>query len=117
MNVLLTNKKDKKKLAPIKLNILPTGTRGRSWKGEISYIPKDVLDHQSPLQKFDQIHAKYLTSPRDYDLNPVSYKQKAAGKPIKNDSALATARQLAKIEKGVKRDKESFRTRMVNIVM
>lgn len=45
--------------------MLPTGTRGRAWQGEISYIPKDVLDHKSPLQKFDEIHAKYLTAPRD----------------------------------------------------
>ena len=57
--------KEKTRNNPKKPNLLPTGTRGRAWQGEISFIPKDVLDHKSPLQKFDEIHAKYLTAPRD----------------------------------------------------
>lgn len=41
-------------------NHLPTGTRGKNWLGEISYIPKDLIDHETPLSKFEKIHAKYL---------------------------------------------------------
>ncbi len=109
------------------MNILPTGTRGRAWQGEISYIPKDVVDHASPLAKFDQIHAKYLTSPREdwqsdlkYNATTGSYGHATIGshpdKRQKTDS-LAATREQARIEKGLKKDKESFRTTMVNIVM
>jgi dynein heavy chain len=94
-----------------KEDLLPTGTRGRAWQGEISFIPKDILDHQTPLQKFDQIHAKYLTSPRgDMD---TSGNQKIIHTNMK-DSII---KEQQKIEKMIKKEKESFRTTMVNIVM
>jgi dynein heavy chain, axonemal len=85
--------------------ILPTGTRGRYWNENISYIPKDVLEHQSPLQKFDQIHAKYLTSPR-VEIPVLENKFKRKGNPV-----------IVGVEKVLKREKESLRTKMVNIIM
>ncbi|KAJ2994003.1 Dynein heavy chain 7, axonemal [Globomyces sp. JEL0801] len=61
------------------------------------------------------MHAKYLTTPRNYDLTQFNYKEKSLG--LKKDSILAANKHLAKLEKGVKKDKESFRTTMVNIMM
>ena len=86
----------------------------------------------SPLQKFDIIHAKYLTAPRERDFEvdtsgvaggrrknvcgvPTSASEKK--QKIQHDSILAQNREQARIEKGAKKDKESFRTTMVNIVM
>jgi hypothetical protein len=64
------------------------------------------MDQQSLLQKFDQLHAKYLVSPRDIPMDlDAKYKTETLPK------------QGIKLDKLVKKDKESFRTKMVNIVM
>ena len=64
------------------------------------------MDQQSLLQKFDQLHAKYLVSPRDIPMGfDVNFKTETI------------AKQGIKLDKLVKKDKESFRTKMVNIVM
>ncbi|KAJ3254160.1 Dynein heavy chain 7, axonemal [Boothiomyces macroporosus] len=80
-------------------DLLPTGTRGRNWLGELSYIPKDPV-HQTPLQKFDVMHQKYFTEPRITDPSPLKQNKK----------------RKVVVEKNVKK-KESFRSTMVNIIM
>nr|KAJ3423149.1 translation initiation factor eIF-2B subunit alpha [Polyrhizophydium stewartii] len=165
-----------------KKNILPTGTRGRSWKGEFSYVPREEPGDNTTLAKFDQIHARFLKSMRDYDVSdrimgrdpkrpkalhdqlPAGPQHLAAAQSQTQQHVLAQQQQQlmaaqqqhlalhrpvmmqgvedhaqlqtpdaqesqnqqepqhcvqqgARAEKGVKRDKESFRTTLVNIVM
>lgn len=81
----------KKELPPIK-DLLPTGTRGRNWQGSLSYIPKD----QTTMQKFKSIHKKYLLSPREQ---------------------LPVIEKIAKLEKTIKKDNQTFRSKIVDIMM
>jgi dynein heavy chain len=85
----------KKELPPIK-DLLPTGTRGRNWQGSLSYIPKDIFAHQTPMQKFQTIHKKYLVSPREQ---------------------LPVVEKIIKIEKTIKKDNQTFRSKIVDIMM
>jgi hypothetical protein len=87
-------------IRPKKVPVLPGIPSMTKWTETQSYIPKDLIEHQSPLQKFDQIHAKYLTSPRIE--MPITKKREIVNTGM---------------DKGLKKEKESFRTRMVNLVM
>eukprot|EP00842_Homolaphlyctis_polyrhiza_P003265 jgi/Hompol1/393/HPOL_001324-RA len=98
-------------------NLLPTGTRGRSWKGDFSFVPREEADTTSTLAKFDQIHARFLKNVRDYDFEESSpIRDVKRIKPIA-DQPSKLENVVVRTEKGIKRDKESFRTTLVNIVM
>ncbi|KAJ3073863.1 Dynein heavy chain 7, axonemal [Podochytrium sp. JEL0797] len=103
-----------------KKNLLPTGTRGRSWAKDSSLIPKAISTYDSPLALFNRMEHSLLqplaadlkehTSPREHYFQSMGLKdqQKEPGKLGQND---------ARAEKGIKKDKEHFRTTLVNIVM
>ncbi|TPX70976.1 hypothetical protein CcCBS67573_g06369 [Chytriomyces confervae] len=104
-----------------KKNLLPTGTRGRSWAKDTSHIPKSIDGSESPLSMFNRLQHSLLmplaedlkdrVSPRDHYLKSLSLKgDDKSGK-------LAAANGSLKDEKGIKKDKEHFRTTLVNIVM
>ncbi|TPX60044.1 hypothetical protein PhCBS80983_g02063 [Powellomyces hirtus] len=124
----------------LKRDLLPTGTRGRSWESGSSYVPRQTLEN-TPLSTFEQLEATYFkswrqviyieTEPAETDETPGRTKRlkknhNDESSPLKGDKAAqgsatgvektsgnATSRQ----EKGVKKDRESFRTTLVNMVM
>jgi hypothetical protein len=93
--------------------LIPSKTRGRAWNNELSYIPKNTLDSQPLMTKFDALYSKYL-SPPNHDLPKMDFNFKAARLNNKMNEHPAT---IYKSEKDLKKHKEAFRTRVVNIIM
>ncbi|KAK6097225.1 hypothetical protein MT418_002851 [Batrachochytrium dendrobatidis] len=105
-----TEQKDKPK------PILHTGTRGRSWKGELSYLPREGAAKITSLDRFDDIHARFLSHAKQFDTECPSLKNiKRAKTTYEKPSQLDDL--LVRTDKEIKKDKESFRTTLVNIVM
>ncbi|OAJ39728.1 hypothetical protein BDEG_23556 [Batrachochytrium dendrobatidis JEL423] len=105
-----TEQKDKPK------PILHTGTRGRSWKGELSYLPREGVAKITSLDRFDDIHARFLSHAKQFDTECPSLKNiKRAKTTYEKPSQLDDL--LVRTDKEIKKDKESFRTTLVNIVM
>ncbi|KAJ1556901.1 hypothetical protein HK096_010209, partial [Nowakowskiella sp. JEL0078] len=100
-----------------KQNLLPTGTRGRSWAKEFSFVPRDATDpdDNSPLATFNRIQAKIFREPLLNSKYPSNLPCLPQNK--KNSSNQKQITNGAPREKAVKRDKESFRTTLVNIIM
>ncbi|KAJ3389327.1 Dynein heavy chain 7, axonemal [Entophlyctis sp. JEL0112] len=106
----------------VKKNILPTGTRGRSWAKDSSLIPKAISSSDSPLSVFSKMQQSLLqplseelkehTSPREHYFHTLGVKDKTFGAKLGTASG-----GLIRGDKGVKKDKEHFRTTLVNIVM
>ncbi|KAI8819310.1 dynein heavy chain and region D6 of dynein motor-domain-containing protein [Fimicolochytrium jonesii] len=108
-------------------DLLPTGTRGRSWQSGASYIPRQSDD--SPLGTFETLESTFIRSshrePPDPDI--LSRKNKRAKRltedgtkggirvpPLPDRTAnISPTRQ----DKSGKKDRESFRTTLVNMVM
>ncbi|KAI9347975.1 dynein heavy chain and region D6 of dynein motor-domain-containing protein [Zopfochytrium polystomum] len=108
-----------------KRSVLPTGTRGRSWARDNSFVPRAFEANQSPLAFFNRINPTLLV-PEDFKdttrPTPHEHFQKSLGIMSAGASHAATERAKvaangAKLEKGSKKDRESFRTTLVNIVM
>ncbi|KAH6585966.1 hypothetical protein BASA50_000909 [Batrachochytrium salamandrivorans] len=97
-------------------SILPTGTNGRSWRGELSYLPQHGEVDSTSLVKFDKINAKCLDSSRNFDLEARSHKSPNRIRIPQNVQPNIDA-TLLRTEKDIRKDKESFRTTLVNIVM
>ncbi|KAI9090456.1 dynein heavy chain and region D6 of dynein motor-domain-containing protein [Phlyctochytrium arcticum] len=123
-----------------KKDLLPTGTRGRSWETASSYIPRQIFDH-SPLGTFEQMEQTFLHAMRPVSQDKVQARAAArhghdtqhplpvssenvigddgaptpwaGGTTEKIGAGMATVRG----DKGLKKDRESFRTTLVNIVM
>ncbi|KAI8615245.1 dynein heavy chain and region D6 of dynein motor-domain-containing protein [Chytriomyces sp. MP71] len=103
-----------------KKNLLPTGTRGRSWAKDTSLIPRAIEGNESPLDAVNRMQHILLqpladdlvgtTSPREHYFHSLGLKDD------KNASKMGALNGL-KDEKGMKKDKEHFRTTLVNIVM
>ncbi|KAI9203090.1 dynein heavy chain and region D6 of dynein motor-domain-containing protein [Polychytrium aggregatum] len=95
-------------------DLLPTGTRGRAWTKDISYVPKDA-EEKNPLTTFNNLQPLMFQSTAEED------RSDAGGGLFttrKRPANLANAISVSqKAEKNLKRDKESFRTTLVNIVM
>jgi hypothetical protein len=69
------------------------------------------------MQKFDQIHAKHLTAPRERELELLDARYKTLSPIAKTHTGINAKKTSNKIEKGVKKEKETFRAKLVNIVM
>ncbi|KAJ3286989.1 Dynein heavy chain 7, axonemal [Borealophlyctis nickersoniae] len=129
-------------------NLLPTGTRGRSWQTDSSYVPRDAgLDPAgTPLALFNQIQASFFKSVHE---DPIEFLKSPARPRLQNIKPDPTKPSLntdepglippphatkqekippvatgggggaavGRADRGVKRDRESFRTTLVNIVM
>ncbi|TPX68902.1 hypothetical protein SpCBS45565_g02819 [Spizellomyces sp. 'palustris'] len=113
-----------------KRDLLPTGTRGRSWQTESSYIPRQALG-DPPLSTFEQIESTFIkTIKPDSSYHPARTKQptqRLADAAAPKSEIVASPQVISpekqhlppglRPDRGSKKDRESFRTALVNIVM
>ncbi|KAJ3181753.1 Dynein heavy chain 7, axonemal [Geranomyces variabilis] len=126
-----------------KRDLLPTGTRGRSWESGSSYVPKQTLDKNTPLSTFEQLEQTYFKSWRQEIPETTAEPAGRAKRPRKQHDGTTMGGEsdvgtvsggphgggggggggnaggvaASKVEKAIKKDRESFRTTLVNMVM
>ncbi|KAJ3012302.1 Dynein heavy chain 7, axonemal [Thoreauomyces humboldtii] len=113
----------------LKRDLLPTGTRGRSWQSGSSYVPKHTFEN-TPLSTFEQLEATFFKSLHKEPLDTTDFGNKGKRAKLRDgdekgeSSRLGGATGMEKSvtwvnrpDKGAKKDRESFRTNLVNMVM
>ncbi|KAJ3105677.1 Dynein heavy chain 7, axonemal [Phlyctochytrium planicorne] len=101
---------------------LPTGTRGRSWAKDNSFVPSSFEERsEAPMAMFSRI--QNLLQPLPSDLKDMARPrdQLAQSLGLQADGTFRNDKRKERTVqgkgKGEKRDKESFRTTLVNIMM